>query len=493
MSVPIIEVTVLEDRAQVLRRGTVELPAGSSVIEVELAPVFANKSLSVRVDGAALAGTRIHREILTRAGDQDTAVLEERVALSAAELDADRRRIGELQAESELWGRAADLHAEELSEDTARGLSAGQSWSEGFARLDEEEARVVEARLRLQQELTLRRRAHGDLQRALQVAMSPGSRNRAVLQIELHSEGGPAVLEIEYLVPCACWRPWHQATLQGGQLRWQSDACIWQNTGEDWDDARIHVSTERPSLGVEPPKLGTDRVVAVKVGSRVDVETREQQIQTTGLGGGRTASQLPGVDDGGETLRLGGERASIPSDGRPHRVPLFDFESAATLQLLLKAERSPAVILRSQARHSGVHPILAGPVDLLRDSGFVGRSNTLFVAPGEDYELGWGPEPSLRVHRKEETEEIEARMLSSWSTTEHRLELKLSNIGARKQDVHVVERIPVSEVEKVKIELQGDTADKDGFVSWDLELPAYSTAAVDLCWRLQKHRDVEGI
>ena len=35
---------------------------------------------------------------------------------------------------------------------------------------------------------------------------------------------------------------------------------------------------------------------------------------------------------------------------------------------------------------------LAGPVDLIRDGGFAGRTTLLYVAAGEGFALGWGVE-----------------------------------------------------------------------------------------------------
>jgi hypothetical protein len=493
MSLPIVRVTVLEDRAQVLRRGRLERVEGREVLELELAPVLADKSLSVRVKGADLVGSRILRERIQRAPETEEAVLEERLRQAQAGLEAAQRAAQSQRAELDLWVRSQQLHLEELGEDAAWGRVDTSAWSEGLSVLSAEEDRLRQSLVRQRHEQERRERAVQDLQLRLRAARSPTSRDRLLLRIELSGQGGPAELELEYLVPCACWRPWHQARLEGEQLSWRSDACVWQNTGEDWTDVELRVSTERPSLGTEPPTLQAEVLRAQKVGSQVRVEAREQSLQTTGLGGARTSARLPGVDDGGQPLHLGGGRATVPSDGRPHRVPLLSFSSPAQLSHQLKGQVLGAVLLRTEADNTSPHPVLAGPVDLVRDSGFVGRTKILFVAPGERFELGWGPDPALRVHRSERTEEREARMLSSWSATDHVVDLKLSNIGPEPRRVEVLERVPVSEVEKVKVEVDGETADADGFVRWDVELPAYGTSALDLRWTLKKHSDVSGV
>src|SRR5690606_28130929 len=50
LKAPVVEVTVLEDRAHVVRRGTIELPAGVSRMKIAaVAPVLADKTLCAAI------------------------------------------------------------------------------------------------------------------------------------------------------------------------------------------------------------------------------------------------------------------------------------------------------------------------------------------------------------------------------------------------------------------------------------------------------------
>ena len=163
----------------------------------------------------------------------------------------------------------------------------------------------------------------------------------------------------------------------------------------DWTDAELRLSTQRASLGAEPPLLGEDLLCTQPKQQQVVVEARDQAIQTTGLGSGiAEADGLPGIDDGGEvrTLVVAGTPA-VPSDGRPHRLPLGSFSSDAERTLVTMPERARAVIHRVRATNEGSSPLLAGPVELVVDGGRVGRSTLLYVASGERFEFGMGPDP----------------------------------------------------------------------------------------------------
>jgi uncharacterized protein (TIGR02231 family) len=286
------------------------------------------------------------------------------------------------------------------------------------------------------------------------------------------------------------------------RIELRCEGCVWQATGEDWNDVQLVFSTERPSLGLEPPRLHTDRLAVRKKGPVVEAQTRQDTIHTAGLGsdegGAAAAPELPGIDDGGRAQRLRGRgRSSIPGDGRPHRVPLFDVAGPATLELRCVPELAPVVLVRTEQTNTASHPLLAGPVDLVRRSGLVGRTSLLYVAPGERFELGWGPDNALRVTREQEQLEWERKSLSSWTRKPRRIRIKLSSLDATPRTVQVRERIAVSELDKVKVELrsasQGGAPDADGIVRWDVRLPGFGRQELVLEWDLVVHDDVQGV
>src|SRR5262249_24865544 len=157
-----------------------------------------------------------------------------------------------------------------------------------------------------------------------------------------------------------------------------TEAVIWQNTGEDWRSVDVSLSTERPSLGAEPPRLEDDALSVTRKGALV-VETREQQIEQAGLGaaapGGAAASGErprseggPGTEDGGAALSLGGAPpADVASDSRPCAVPLFTFQSKVDIQLEAAPELACAVLTKTTFENTSGRPLLAGPVELVRN------------------------------------------------------------------------------------------------------------------------------
>ncbi|MBI4954924.1 MAG: mucoidy inhibitor MuiA family protein [Myxococcales bacterium] len=529
VSLPVSSVTVLEDRAHVVRRGRVRLQGGLARFAVPGdAPVLADKTLAARAvaGGARVTDVRAVRSVVEVADDGPTARLgreldarydalgRELEALSADERLATAARasherllaltLGELAVDS-AWGRApSDEAAPALAE-----LRAGRTAAILCAlELGARRAELVAERDRLRERLSRLRAVGGERARGRGEGAPLFEREAATLELDVHADAAAEIeLEVSYLVPGACWRPYHGAELVGGsdgrgaKVVFRTDGCVWQHTGEDWPDVELVFSTERASLGIEPPELTSDVLRVERRREAIEIERRQEVVETTGLGAAAFASELPGIDDGGAPLRLGARaRTSVPSDGRPHRVPIAELVTAAELEQVAVPELSPCVFTKSVQALGGTVPILAGPVDLVRESGFVGRTRVLFVAPGERFVLGWGPDPELRVKRSvRETPPRAEGVLGAWRTREHEVELRLSNLGPTPRRLRVTERVPVSELEKVKVELDpsrtsggGTQADADGFVHFVVELAPFGREKVTLGYAVSTHEDVVG-
>jgi uncharacterized protein (TIGR02231 family) len=531
-AVPVTEVTLLEDRALVVRTGIIELPPGRSRLRIaQVAPVLVDKTLAAELslpDGDSgelpedlrVRSVSVRRWRVTREADRPANLADVRATRRAKQLELDRAKqtLERLAAERAAIDKLIGLTITELNEDVGWGRQ--ERWAEQLAQLDAKLGELGSETRKITHQNRILARELNDLSTLEAANTTLGSEVTAELTLEfLNPDKLPRrlSLRVDYLVPGALWRPWHTARLieetvssrsaiepVGGSSRveFTCEGAVWQATGEDWTDVQLMFSTERPSLGVTPPSLATDTLRVRKKSATVEVESRDEKVHTAGLGSDdakkREADELPGIDDGGEAIMLRGRvKATVPGDGRPYRVPIFSFESPAETALICAPELVPSVMLRSRLGNLADHALLAGPVDLVRNSGLVGRTSLLFIAPGERFELGWGPDASLRVHRAVQELEHEKRMMSSWTRKPRKVTVKLSNLSPTKKTIEVKERMAVSEIEKVEVEVteasQGKKPDADGFVTWSVDLPGFGREELALTWVLVVHDDVVGL
>ncbi|MFD0340051.1 mucoidy inhibitor MuiA family protein [Streptomyces sp. NPDC127117] len=513
IALPVTAVTCLEDRAHVERSVVLDLESG--IQRLRLGPVSAlavDRTLHAELTAehpATVLDVRIVRSWTPRAPlppTEDDSALRHRVhGLEEEQLLLGQRR-DRLKARLDLLGRLAADVLREIGEGAGSGETEQHRWARELDRVDQErdahseQLRAVEARLSdIAVEL-------GEARRAMQLAEEEPAELVGHVELTVESAAaGPVGLRLSHLTPCALWRPAYRAVLDGDSLTLETDAMVWQRTGEDWSDVRLTLSTARSALATDPPRLGEDRL-ALKDRSAaerrtVDVELREEEIADLGPA---AVLGLPGVDDGGEARVLRTPApVSVPGDGRAHRVPLSAFTTAARSEYACSPELSPLVTQVVRFDNGSGHALLAGPVDLVRGSGFSGRGTLDFTAPGAPAELAFGSCDDYRVVRRSE-ESRDSTGITQRTVVTRTVRLHLSRFSAPgEHDERVVvlrERIPVSEVSAVEVRLHKnscspapDTVDTEGIARWDIPLPPGSHRTVTLAYELSASAKVTGL
>lgn len=351
IALPVTAVTCLEDRALVERTAVLDLRPG--VQRLRLGPVSAlavDRSLHAELTGghpATVLDARIVRAWVPRdprSSPADDSALRRRVHL----LEEEQRDLGRVRdrllVRLDLLGRlAADL-LREIGRSAGSGAVDRPRWTGELDRADTErdtygeQLRSTEARLATV-EVELREARHT-------LHLAEDKPTELVGHVELTVEAGtagPVGLRLSHLLPCALWRPAYRAVLDGDSLTLETDAMVWQRTGEDWSDVRLTLSTARSALATEPPRLGEDRLTLRDRSSAerrtVDVELREEEIGDLGPA---PVLGLPGVDDAGETRVFRSPApVSVPGDGRAHRVPLSAFTTPSGTEYACSPELSP--------------------------------------------------------------------------------------------------------------------------------------------------------
>ncbi|MCA9668212.1 MAG: mucoidy inhibitor MuiA family protein [Myxococcales bacterium] len=508
VNAPVRRVTVMEDRAQVRRVGKIELEAGQHLLRVERAtPLVVDRTLRAGLgpDGSGrLLDVRIRREATVRASaPQQERELSEQIEALGVEHARERDHGRAVDAEQQATRRALTDLLSVIADEAGRGNDHADSWRSGLSAiaersraLEEEAAQILERSeqlVRRMQQLNHRRWL------ALQPTSVYWADLEAVVEVE---RAGAFEVYWEYLVPCTMWRPSHEAQLEGdGKLSWSTYGTVWQRTGEPWTAVELVLSTARPALGAELPTLAEDQLfLRPKTGAErdeVEVTLRDETIANVGPAvEARTVDTVPGVDDGGETraFRLA-DAVSVPSDGSAHLVRIGQFQTRCDLSRVCFPEIEPLVSLRSEQDNAGKSPLLAGPVRLVRDGGFMGRSSIDFVGAGERFAVGWGSDDAVQVVRLT-SRHSEETGFSRRMRHRFRVRVYVSNTAPEPRSFTLTERVPVSEIEAVRVEIvaaessSGYDVDRDGHVRFGLSLGPRESRELSLVFDLEASKKV---
>jgi uncharacterized protein (TIGR02231 family) len=492
-------VELFEDRASVTRAVSLPPEAGRHHLVIRgLSPLVREAGLSFLGDENTIVEEA--RVVRTRERPKD-ADLPEAAAL--------REKLEALEDQVRRLEEAA-RRARDQAERAEQFADAGRSWAP-LALLGQQPAGEWTDALRTlehasteagqgaaEQDLALQDLCaeRDDLRRRLRHAREGRTLLRARLELQVLAPAGGS-LQVRYTIPCALWRPVHRARLLKGRISWQVAAMAWNATGEDWKGVELVCSTARPSSRAHAPALTDDVLYTRKRDKEVVIEAREEVIEVAREGAARSTDEVPGVEDGGEPRTYSAPApVDLDSDGRPVYVLLERWEADARAQWIAHPERSPHVVFQSMQVNAGTRPLLAGPVELYRESGAVGRAKVGLVPPGEPFPLGWGSHDEVRLARRLD-HETERSRITGRQTHKFTCTSRAVHVGREPFTVTIRERIPVSELKEVKITQPKarpklhDGPDRDGICTWELTLEPGAKQELELSYSVEASSNVK--
>jgi uncharacterized protein (TIGR02231 family) len=519
------KVTLFEDRAEVFRDVTFSANTGLSWIQIRGASLFVDdRSVQAKplTAGFSILGVRVLRSVVYESvvGHEERQRLEregeELVRAREVWLVAQQRAEQKKQHIEILLQQWAKI----LQSNVKLGQSSSDTTKESFEVLQSELFAAHQEEQRTQEELRKREEAAQNLSARFQEANIKKPRYESLIEVQIRADHPQqeAKLELHYFTPAALWRPEHLARLlvdhsrllvgqndadwippasahSPGFLEITTFASTWQRTGEDWSHVSASFSTARPAREATPPLLRSEildlRRKTEEEKQNIVIEAREQKIQTVTATTSTPsqAPEMPGVDDGGQPLLYTAtEKVSLVSDGQPFRVEIGKLKVSCEVSRVLLPEKMPVAYFRANATLPGPKPLLAGPVQLAREAGFVGKNKIDFIGPGEPFELGFGVDDAVRV-RRQSKEQRDTTLITGTQKLKRTITLWLSNLSEEPKGIELIERIPVSEIEDIEVSLlESEDAKfdvKDGFVKKAITLEALGTSEFTLVYEVR--------
>ena len=510
-------VTVYPDGATVTRVIHVDLPQGDSVLRARDFPPGLDPA-SLRVEGDAQARLVIGgidaRPPRAERPPLDPE-LENRMEALRDERGGLDDKIEAATARKKFALRFAESSPVPLGDKgEARPLT---EWRSAFAAVAEEVASadgaIREARLR-------QREIDRELAR-LEAQRNANPPRKMEVRIDLAAEAAtPATLRVSYSVRGARWSPLYDARLDSGardrkpSLELVRRAEIVQNTGEDWQDVQLAVSTVRTAKGGNAPDLRPlivrypqPRVVERPMPVAPPAAALRSSVTPGAAGDALQAPEMKlsrsmvaeeseaAVETGGfqAMFRLPG-RVSVAADegAKSFRI------TAATLTPDLLVRATPALdstgFLEAAFKHGEEAPLLPGRVAIYRDGIFVGRGQMPLTAKEQPVRLGFGADDKIKIERTIVSQsEGSAGLITTSKTDQRDYKIAVRNGHDAAVRVAIEDQLPVSEIEDVKVELlpgstapsERDVRNRRGVVAWSFELGAREARDIKFGWRVR--------
>lgn len=492
-------VTAYRGRAWVERAVSQEMSPGLySLVFSDLPARWESESIQARVAGGAkvLAIDTVTRQVAVGTGN--LRELREKVKSTRSRLKTAEDRVTVLQAsigfQQSMMDKASAAAAGSLGTD-GFDIESMKSQSDYFANnLSDLLGRMQDAQEQVR-----------EIKRQLEVAQSQLNQSgdstrtqREVIVQLLVQSAGEIGITLGYLVFDANWSPRYdvRGDIGSGGLTMEYGADILQQTGEDWNDVTLVLSTARPSRASNPPSMSPVFVdiyapppPAMKSrGVSAGAGRPEMLADSVPYGAGGMAIDAD-VQGGGSsvTFTLPRKISIKTNSNAAQRTRITEFDTKADFVHVAMPVLTDEIYLRGRFRNTSDFQLLPGKASVFMDGNYIGMTNIGSSAPGSKIEMYFGTDPAMSATRTMLTKNTgETGVFGGWLKTSYEFVLRIDNGSGRQARIELWDRHPISRSDEIQITVEDlsrplstDTSfvqeDRPrGLMRWDLEVPAGS-------------------
>lgn len=498
----ITAVTVYADRALTTRSATLPLKPGNYLIAFENLPVLVQDD-SVRVEGkgsvgATIVGLEVKRAFLEQSGEKRVKEMDEEIRaleLRSGALDAKKAGLSSQKAFMEsirvAWG---DRISKELAigrPTAAELLDASNFVGAGVTRAEELTRETEVEKKGIKDKIDALRRQRDE---------ATGSRRKEAKSVEVMLEitrEGNLTLDLATVISQAGWQPSYDVRLspdaKTAELTFR--AMVRQQTGEDWKNIDLTLSTARPAAGGAPPELHPWRIsffrpqpsppAPIMMAAPAAVRAyKSARMPAEGFKSDDALAEEAPADV--VTAQISDEQSSvafhiprlldIPADGARHGTVVAIEQLPVSMEYMALPKLAPYVFLKSEIVNRAAYPLLPGKVNTFTGNTYTGSSQLKKVAAGEIFDLFFGTDDQVTVKREELKQRKEAGMFSK-NRVSYRYRIELGNFRKEPLTVTLRDQLPVAGDEEIRVtldepSLKPEEVKSDGTVTWKAPLQA---------------------
>lgn len=509
LSSRVTDVTLYPQGAKITRTVPFQAPAGQHELRlIDLPEGTPMETLRVRVEGAVMGAVKLRENFVPPVEDRESADLkaardeverlneavrakeDEARAIRAASEAADTRIafLRQLGQGDALSGAGADVLREVsrmVGEETLAARQAAFT-AEGQARAVDREVKELREDL-------------AKAQQAVQ-ALVPESDARNLVAVTVSGEDPTeGVLEISYYDWRAQWLPVYDAYLDqaADRVTLKRGALVAQNTGENWQNVALVLSTNAPEGAVAPAELWPEKRQIVDPPKPQPVMRTMDYAESGSMAEPMIESPMIAEEkaamvnfDGLSVTYAYPETLDLASSADSVRLALGDLSFDADVKAMAVPKRDDVAFLVAKFTNSSGEIILpSGLTQLFRDGSYVGQLNddTKPLAPGAETRLPFGPIEGLRLSRVVDRNEGDVGVLTRSNQITEKVRIEVENLTGKSWPLRVLDQVPYSEQEDLVITWNArprptevDVDDGKGILAWDSDIGAGETKAIEL-------------
>lgn len=504
------EVTVFLNGAQVMRSAKIEFPKGNTVFRfVNLPESIDPQSVQVKGQGSFtilsvvhqinyLAGQKKSREIILL--EDSLRIFEEKLALNNSMIQVYKTEEDLLMANKSIGSEEKGLVVSELK-------MAADFFRARMTDIKKEQLDIARENKFLNEKIEKLRNQLNVINTSLNRPTS-----EILVSVEATSEGA-GVLQLTYIVSQAGWIPVYdiRAVDVNSPVTLIYNAKVFQQTGENWENVKLKLSTADPRQRGDKPNLTTwyvdffqssgvfdymQNIAQPSRAKKAEIAISEDKVPEESEIASPTAAIYTEVLQHQTNLEFSIKVPyDIPSDNKQYTINVQEYKLPATYQYYCapKLDRDAFLIARVTGWEG--YNLLPGEMNLFFEDTYIGKSYLNLRQTTDTLDLSLGRDKNIIVTRAKLTDFTADKMLLNTRQKTRGWEITIRN--NKKQQIRLIleDQFPVSmnkDIQVEPIEYSGGSYNKEtGKINWIFILNPSEEKKIRLAFSVKYPKDKE--
>ena len=304
-----------------------------------------------------------------------------------------------------------------------------------------------------------------------------------ILQVS-STTASSVTIDCKYIVNNAGWNPLYNLRSKGitENVQLSYNANIYQNTGVDWDDASIIVSTGNPSQNNNRPILNPLYAGFYQERNYDKDMKSSEEIIVTNMG--YLAGKVAGVQVDRATVsenqlsidfNISGKQ-TILSDGKENLVALKNYDMTTEYIYHTVPKLDKSVFLIARISDWTKYNLIPGKANIFFEGAFVGTSQINPAVTIDSLMISMGLDNSIVVERTPIKEFASSKFIGSNKKETFGYDLIVKNKKSVPIKIEILDQIPVSQEKGIQVELDekgtAEYTSDTGKLIWTLTVPS---------------------
>ncbi|MFJ1473458.1 DUF4139 domain-containing protein [Capnocytophaga cynodegmi] len=348
-------------------------------------------------------------------------------------------------------------------------------------------------------------------------SQNTNNRGKLILRV-INENAGKIPFQLNYISYQAHWNPFYEVRSEkiNTPIMLKYNAAVTQNTGVDWNDVKIILSsgyvnshTQAPTLNtwfIHSRKNDSAKVMLQEISNvRREKAAFQKNMQTMVLESVEVAKEDMILEDKSlDDAVVVGETQfnvifdidlpyTILSNGKKHSVSLKSVEIPATYQYYVAPKYDLGAYLIGNVENYGKYNLLSGEASLIFEGMYVGKTNINPENADKKLVLSLGKDKRIVTERKLISKNTENKSLSSKRIQTFTYEISVQNNKKEAITIEIEDQVPVSTEKIIKVSLteaKEATFDKEkGSLKWKINLKPSENKKIRFVYQVESDRD----